>query len=134
MKPFKKFAAAAVALAAGATILTACDGQNEADVVSENIATAADNFEINRRIVIINNQAPEAERVIQLIEGWCNAEIDPDVIRTTCRVPGGYHKHINGRNAHTTFSVQQLDAARVSKDHYRVVYNPSTIIPDIEIR
>lgn len=106
-------------------------GVNDADVVSQNIATAADNFEINRRIIIINN---ESDNVIQLIEGWCNAEIEPDAIRTTCKVPGGYHKHINGRNNNTTFSIQQLDTANVSKDHYRVTFNPSVVIPDVEVR
>ncbi|ANA87008.1 hypothetical protein SEA_LASTRESORT_71 [Gordonia phage LastResort] len=130
----KKIAAGLLALTA-ALPLAACSTANDADVVSQNIATAADNFEINRRIVIINNEAGGQEgQIIQLIEGWCNAEIDPDAIRTTCKVPGGYHKHINGRNSHTTFSIQQLDAANVSKDHYRVTYNPSTIIPDINIR
>jgi hypothetical protein len=119
-----------VLAAAGALTLASC-GTNDADVVSKNIANAADNFEINRRIVIINN---ESDEVIQLIEGWCNAEIDPDTIRTTCKVPGGYHKHINGRNADTTFSIQQLDAANVSKDHYYVTFNPSVVIPDVNIR
>ena len=124
----KKLIAATVAVAAGLT-LASCS--NDADVASENISKAADNFEINRRIVIINN---ESDKIVQLIEGWCNAEIDPDTIRTTCKVPGGYHKHINGRNAHTTFSIQQLDAANVSKDHYRITFNPSTVIPDVNIR
>ncbi|QBP33307.1 hypothetical protein SEA_BRUTONGASTER_92 [Gordonia phage BrutonGaster] len=132
MNPFKKAGIAALAVIAGTTLVTACGkGANDADVVSENIATAADNFEINRRIVVINN---ESDKVIQLIEGWCNAEIESDVIRTTCKVPGGYHKHINLRNAHTMVSIQQLDAANVSKDHYRVTFNPSTIIPEINVR
>ncbi|AOZ63800.1 hypothetical protein SEA_WEASELS2_222 [Rhodococcus phage Weasels2] len=130
MKFKKTIAASAVAIAA--LSLTACGTQvNDADVVNENIATAADNFEINRRIIIINN---EGGGVVQLIEGWCNADIEPDVIRTTCRVPGGYHRHLNGRNANTTFSVQQLDTANVSKDHYRVTFKPSVVIPDVDVR
>lgn len=129
MKRTLKLSVASVA-ALSAVALAGC-GTNDADVVSQNIATAADNFEINRRIIIINN---ESDKVIQLIEGWCNADIEPDVIRTTCKVPGGYHKHINGRNSHTTFSIQQLDTANVSKDHYRVTFNPSVVIPDVEVR
>ncbi len=125
-----KSVAVALASVAAIGVVAGC-GTNDADVVSQNIATAADNFEINRRIIIINN---ESDKVIQLIEGWCNAEIEPDVIRTTCKVPGGYHKHINGRNSHTTFSIQQLDTANVSKDHYRVTFNPSVVIPDVEVR
>lgn len=129
MKRTLKLSVASVA-ALSAVALAGC-GTNDADVVSQNIATAADNFEINRRIIIINN---ESDKVIQLIEGWCNADIEPDVIRTTCKVPGGYHKHINGRNSHTTFSIQQLDTANVSRDHYRVTFNPSVVIPDVEVR
>lgn len=120
-----------VSVAALSALALAGCGTNDADVVSQNIATAADNFEINRRIIIINN---ESDKVIQLIEGWCNADIEPDVIRTTCKVPGVYHKHINGRNSHTTFSIQQLDTANVSRDHYRVTFNPSVVIPDVEVR
>lgn len=119
------------AIAALTIIGLAGCGVNDADVVSKNIATAADNFEINRRIVFINNMTGDP---IQVIEGWCNAEIEETRITTTCKVPGGYHKHIAGRNATTTFSVQQLDAANVSKDHYRVTFNPSVVIPDIEMR
>lgn len=130
MKFKKTIAASAVAVAA--LSLTACGTQvNDADVVSKNIATAADNFEINRRIIIINN---ESDKVIQMIEGWCNADLEPGVIRTTCKVPGGYHKHINGLNSHTTFSVQQLDTANVSKDFYRVTFKPSVVIPDVDVR
>lgn len=119
-----------IGLAVIGLALAGC-GVNDADVVSQNIATAADNFEINRRIVFINNMTGDP---IQMIEGWCNADIEETRITTTCKVPGGYHKHIAGRNATTTFSVQQLDAANVSKDHYRVTFNPSTIIPDVEAR
>lgn len=122
---------AAIAIAALSALALAGCGTKDADVVSKNIATAADNFEINRRIVFINNVTGNP---IQVIEGWCNAEIEETRITTTCKVPGGYHKHIAGRNATTTFSVQQLDAAGVSKDHYRVTFKPSVVIPDIEVR
>jgi hypothetical protein len=32
-----------------------------------------------------------------------------------------------------TYFVEQLNAANVSKDHYRVVFKPTTIVPDIDV-
>jgi hypothetical protein len=33
-----------------------------------------------------------------------------------------------------TWFAEQINPAMVSKDHYRVVFKPSTIIPDIDAR
>jgi outer membrane lipoprotein SlyB len=48
--------------------LAACD-RNDADVVSENIKVAADNFEVNRRIVFYNSISSE---YLLVIEGLCS--------------------------------------------------------------
>ena len=37
--------------------LTGCSWGNEADVVSRNISTEADNFNIYRKVTVINNQS-----------------------------------------------------------------------------
>jgi len=126
----KKIAIAAVA-ALSVVGLAAC-GVNDADVVNENISKAGDNFEVNRRITFINNL--DGSKPIQIVEGWCNVELSPDHITATCKSQGKYYRHYQGLNATSTYSIEQLDGSDVSKDHYRVSYKPSAVIPDINIR
>ena len=45
-----------------------------------------------------------------------------------------YKKNFLGLSDNVTYFVEQLDAANVSKDHYRVVFKPSTILPDVDVR
>lgn len=76
------------------------------------------------------------------IEGRCSlGNSDPDKqLSVTCRVGEDsrgrplYKKHFLGLSDNVTYFVEQLDGKNVSKDHYRVVFKPSTIIPDIDIR
>jgi hypothetical protein len=39
-----------------------------------------------------------------------------------------------GLSDNVTFFVEQVDAADVSAYHYRVVFKPQTIIPDVDFR
>lgn len=126
----RTIAAATIAVAAAAT-LTACSGQNTADVASENISTAAANFEIARKITTVNNITGD---FFQVIEGRCNIEAEPAQLEITCQTPMGTVKNFVGLNAVTTYYVDQLDPAQVSVDQYRVVINPSTIIPDVDVK
>ena len=126
----------AATLAAGTILgLTACGTQtSDANVVSQNLSTAADQFQINRRIVFISTATNQVE-FVQQIEGWCNIVAEPAQLEVTCKAGGGeYKKHFLGLNATTTYSVEQLESANVSPDHYKVIFKPSTIIPDVDIK
>ena len=48
--------------------------------------------------------------------------------------PSTFKKHHLGLGANVTFVSEQLDAAPASTYHYCVVFKPSTLIPNIEIR
>jgi len=121
---------AAVVLTAG---LSACT-TNDADVASENLSKAADQFEILRRIVFYNGIT---EQYIFVIEGFCSLG-NYDKARelsVTCKVgEGQYKKHFLGLSDNVTFFVEQLESANVSTSHYRVIFKPSVIVPDIDIR
>lgn len=125
----KKIAAASV-VAFSAVALTACS-QNAADIASENISTAADNFEIARKITTVNNVTGD---YFQEIVGRCNISATAEQLEVTCKAPDGIKKNFVGLNAVTTYFVDQLDAALVSEDQYRVVINPSTLIPDVDVK
>ena len=107
---------------------------SDADVASRNTSKAADNFEIARRVVFYNGINGE---YMLTIEGYCSLGNNDTAGRlsVTCKTgPGAYKKHFLGLSDNVTFFVEQLEAKNVSTSFYRVVFKPSVIIPDIEIR
>lgn len=121
----KKFALATTAL----LILAACE--NDAAVASRNLSQAADNFEIARRIVFYNGISGE---YILTIEGFCSLDVG-NPLRVTCKTgPKEFKKHYLGISDNVTWFAEQLEAANASTQRYRVIFKPSVIIPDIEVR
>jgi hypothetical protein len=121
----------AAALMGTALTLTAC---NDADIASQNLSTAADNFEITRRIVFYNGITGD---YMLEIDGLCSLgnHDSPKEVTITCKTgPHQYKKHFLGLSDNVTYFVEQLDAADVSAYHYRVVFKPQTILPDIDFR
>lgn len=116
----------------GLMVLAAC--QSDADVVSNNLSKSADQFEVLRRIVFYNGITGE---YMLTIEGYCSLgnNDSPGELTVTCETsPGQYKKNFLGLSDNVTYFLEQLDAAGVSKDHYRVVFKPSVIVPDIDVR
>ncbi|WP_407107833.1 hypothetical protein [Rhodococcus aetherivorans] len=117
-------------LAALTVIGTVSGCSTDADVVSQNLSKAADQFEIGRRVVFINNVTGTYELTI---EGLCNIVTEENQLEVTCKAAGGeYKKHFLGLNETTTYVVEQLEGANVSADHYRVIFKPEVIVPDID--
>jgi len=112
--------------------LGAAGCQREADVVSNNLSQEADRFNIVRRVVFYNGIT---DSYMLTIEGYCslgNADA-ADELTVTCKTgPEDYKKHFLGLSDNVTFFVEQLDGANVSPDHYKVIFRPQTIVPDIE--
>lgn len=129
MKHAKKIAAAT--LVAGLA-LTGCTNVNDSDVVNENISTDADNFKILRQITFINGIT---DKYLLTVEGYCQLETgDAKKLTVTCKVPGGYKREYIGLSDNVTYMVQQLNAANVSPDHYKIVWKPEVIVPTFEKR
>lgn len=126
----KKPMIALIAVAATAIPLTACTSE-DADVVSENISTAADNFEILRRVVFFNGITDE---VLLEVVGYCSIDDDGNQLELTCKTgPDEYYKHFLGLSDNVTYFAEQTEGADVSEDFYRVTFKPSVIIPDIDV-
>ena len=122
---FKKTAVAAVALLG----LTAC---NDAQVASSNLSKAADNFQINRRIVFYNGITGE---YMLTIEGLCSQEQTDRKLAVTCKTGAAdFKKHFLGLSDNVTYFSEQIEGKNVSTYHYKVVFKPSVIIPDIELK
>ena len=116
------------------TALLALAACNDADVASQNISRAADNFEVMRRVVFYNGITGD---YILSVEGLCSIGNQDKAreVSITCKAgPGNYKKHFLGLSDNVTFFAEQLEPKDVSASRYRVVFKPSVIIPDVEIR
>ena len=115
-----------------ALVASACS--LEADVASSNLSTKADQFEINRRVVFFNGIT---DTYLLSIEGLCSlGNNDPQYrLSVTCKVgPGEYKKHFLGLSDNVSYFVEQLEPADVSVYHYKVIFRPVTILPDVDIK
>lgn len=125
----KQFLVAAVSV----MLLTGC--KDDATVASANISRAADNFEVNRRIVFYNGITNE---YLLSIEGLCslgNATTGHNSIAVTCKVgPNDFRKHFLGLSDNVTYFAEQLHSTNASVSHYRVTFKPLGIIPDVDVR
>lgn len=108
-------------------------GCSDADIASENLSRAADQFEIMRRIVFYNGITGD---YMLEIDGLCSlGNFDStDELTVTCKTaPGEYKKHFLGLSDNVTYFVEQIESADVSAAHYRVIFKPSVIVPDIDL-
>lgn len=115
-----------------ALLLSAC---TDADIASQNISKAADNFEIGRRIVFYNGIT---DKYLLSIEGRCslgNADNRDQQLTVTCKVgEDKYKKHFLGLSDNVTYFAEQLEPSEASTYHYRVTFKPQAIIPDIDFK
>lgn len=108
---------------------------SDADIASSNLSKAADNFEIDRRVVFYNGIT---DSYMLTIEGRCSLGNNDDrnkQITVTCKVgEGKYKKHFLGLSDNVTYFVEQLEPKDVSVYHYRVIFKPQSVLPDIDFK
>jgi hypothetical protein len=115
-----------------ASLLAACS--SDADVASHNLSRAADNFEVNRRVIFYNGITGE---YLLSIQGLCsrgNNDKDRQVTITCKTGPGVYKKHFLGLSDNVTFFIEQLEPVAVGTYQYKVVFKPLVIIPDVDLK
>lgn len=106
--------------------------QTDAQVASYNLSKDADMFQISRRVVFFNGIT---DTYMLTIEGLCSIEDQSGQLEVTCKTgPGVYKKHFLGLSDNVTYFVEQLEAKDVSTYHYKVIFKPQTIIPDIDVK
>ena len=126
----KKIVKGLAVLGIGALALSGC---SQADTASRNISRAADQFEIERRIVFFNGIT---DTYLLSIEGLCSMTADntDSQLEVTCKTgPTEFKKHYLGLSDNVSYFSEQIEGAYVDPYHYRVVFRPSTIIPDIDL-
>lgn len=111
-------------------LLTGCE--SSADKVSENISTAADNFEVQRKIVGINGitDTPAFE-----VEGRCSITDNGGSLDVICKHgEDDYRKHKVGLSDNVFYVSTQLDGIDASEYHTRIIIKPQAIIPDFDLQ
>ena len=115
-------------------IVSQLSGCSDANIASSNLSKAADNFEINRRIVFYNGVTGE---YILTVEGYCSLGHGDETksLTVTCKTsPNTYKMHFLGLSDNVTWFAEQVEPQEASQYRYRVVFKPLAIVPDIEIR
>lgn len=112
-------------------IISGCE--RDAQVASKNLSYAADNFQLDRRIVFYNGITGD---YILTIEGKCSFEpVGDRKVDVTCKVGDGeFKKHSLGISDNVTYFSEQLTSKGISVYQYKVDFRPTTIIPDIELK
>lgn len=105
---------------------------SDAQIASHNLSKSADMFEINRRIVFYNGIT---DTYMLTVEGRCSIRADGTdrQLEVTCKTASDqYKKHFLGLSDNVTYVAEQLEGANVSTYHYRVVFKPQSLIPNID--
>ena len=113
-------------------VLSGCE--DDAKIASRNVSKAADNFEVNRRIVFYNGIT---DKYMLTIEGACSIDTSTSgkTFTATCKTgPNAYKKHFLGLSDNVTFVAEQTGPVDVSAYHYRVTFKPQAILPDFDFR
>lgn len=112
-------------------VLIALSGCTDAKIASRNLAKSAEMFELERRIVFY-----DAIQGIYLlsIEGRCSIQANSIALAVTCKTGhDSYKKHHLGISDNVTYFSEQLESAKVNVYHYRVIFKPQSLVPNIDL-
>lgn len=120
----------AVLAVIGTLMLGGC--ASDADRASENLSKAADNFEVERRVVFLNGIT---DTYLLSIEGRCSITDEVTQLEVTCKIgEDAFKKHFLGLSDNVSYFVEQMEPVDVSVYHYLVIFKPLNIVPDIEVK
>ena len=113
-------------------LLTGCA---ESGRVEYNISKQADNFNIVRRVTVIN--CIKGDVLFQMTGKMSiNADMDDNQLEILVEDNGTYTKHFIGLSDNVTYVIEDLNLGsnEVSKYHYTINFNPNMWLPyDVEV-
>lgn len=119
---------------AAAAALAAAGCESDADKVSDNLGKAAEQFEVQRRIIGINGIT---DKVLFEVQGRCSLE-NGDSMSGTLDVickhgPKDYRKHFVGLSDNVTFISVQTKGVDASVYRTRIILKPENVVPDLDL-
>ena len=127
MKRFVAIIVALVILGVVAVSMSGCGRQ--ATVVSRNVSKEADNFNVTRRLTVINTRT---DKCLLQMTGKISIEDVTDGIAVLVEVDrdkGIYQKHWVYLNENTMYTVEDLNGVSVSKYAYELEFMPQELLP-----
>ena len=108
-----------------ATLLTTT-GCTQADTVRHNITENADSFSITRRITVFNTRT---DKVLMQMTGVMSIKTDSNTKELNVLVKDGetYYKHIIYLNDDTTYVMEDVGGADVSRSAYEIHFLPEVL-------
>lgn len=104
-------------------------GCTEANTVSTNISREADNFNVTRRLVVINGRT---DTIIFSLVGNFSLTVDQEEnqLEVIAEVRDGvYRKHFIGLSDELMYFIEDVGETEVSKYDYEVEFIPEKVIP-----
>lgn len=119
----KKIVAIALMLAL-ALVMTAC---SQSDKVAYNLRREAKEFNVRRRITVMNTRTDTA---LMQITGLLSIkkDSDGDLIITIEKAPGEYVLNYAHLSKDTTYIVEQIETKEVSKYQYEIILYPQNLV------
>jgi hypothetical protein len=107
------------------TVLT-LTGCTQADTVRHNITENADSFSITRRITVFNTRT---DKVLMQMTGVMSIKTDSDTKELNVLVKDGetYYKHLIYLNDDTTYVMEDVGGADVSRSAYEIHFLPEVL-------
>ena len=127
MKRFVAIIVALVILGVVAVSMSGCGRQSA--VVSRNVSKEADNFNVVRRLTVINTRT---DKCLLQMTGKISIEDVTDGIAVLVEVDrdkGIYQKHWVYLNENTMYTVEDLNGVSVSKYAYELEFMPQELVP-----
>lgn len=111
-----------------ATTFLALSGCTEADRVSTNLAQESDNFNVVRKVTVLN--AITNDTMFEMTGKMSiKADTADKQLEIVVEDNGKYQKHIIGLSDNVSYIVQDLDVKDVDKYHYSINFNPKMWVP-----
>ena len=110
-------------------LVTVLAGCSQADRVSSNMTEESDNFNVVRKVTVIN--AIKNDIIFQM-SGRMSIKADKEDNQLEIIVEekdGKYQKHIIGLSDNVSYVVEDVTTKNVSKYQYEINYNPKMWIP-----
>lgn len=105
-------------------VMTAC---RQSSTVTYNLKREADDFNIRRRITVLNTRTDTPMMQITSLLA-ISADSDGDLNITIEKAPGEYVLNYAHLSQDTTYIVEQIETKEVSKYQYEIKFYPSRIV------
>ena len=127
IKYLKKILAVGISLTMAAVLMCGC---TEAERVTYNVQKEADNFNVTRRLSVINARTDKP--VLELIGNFSISNNESrELVVTIETAPNVYKVDYVYLNDWTMYTIEDISGAYVDKYHYELNFLPEMIVPVI---